>query len=78
MVSQGGLGGNASAPGVRKIYEALFGVRGHSVNPDWSVLKNAGPTNQIPKIAFDGQITVVPGTHKVTPAMLQRFIFGGS
>ena len=77
MVSQGGLGGNASAPGVRKIYEAIFGVRGQSVNPKWSVLKNGGPATEIPKIAADGQITEVPGTHKVNAALLQRFIYGG-
>ena len=78
MVSQGGLGGNASAPGVRKIYEAIFGVRGQSVNPKWSVLKNGGPATEMPNIAADGQITQVPGTHKVDAALLQRFIYGGS
>jgi penicillin-binding protein 2 len=78
MVSQGGLGGNASAPGVRKIYEAIFGVRGQSVNPKWSVLKNGGPATEMPIIAADGQITQVPGTHKVDAALLQRFIYGGS
>jgi penicillin-binding protein 2 len=78
MVSQGGLGGNASAPGVRKIYEAIFGVRGGTVNPKWSVLKSGEPTKEFPTISKDGQITEVQGTHKVTSAMLARFMYGGS
>jgi penicillin-binding protein 2 len=78
VVSQGGLGGNAAAPGVRKIYEAIFGVRGSSVNPKWSVFNSGAPTTEYPKIASDGRITEVPGTHKVTPEMLQRFLYGGS
>jgi penicillin-binding protein 2 len=78
VVSQGGLGGNAAAPGVRKIYEAIFGVRGSSVNPKWSVFNTGAPVTKYPKIASDGRITEVPGTHKVTQAMLQRFLYGGS
>lgn len=78
VVSQGGLGGNASAPGVRKIYEAIFGVRGGQHKPEWSVLANSGPTTDLPKIASDGTITAVEGTHKVKPELLQRFIVGGS
>ena len=78
VVSQGGLGGNASAPGVRKIYEAIFGVRGTQVNPKWSVLANSAPTKELPKIATDGTISMVPGNHKVKQSLLQRFIVGGS
>ena len=78
VVSQGGLGGNASAPGVRKIYEALFGVRGSQVKPEWSVLANSEPAKVLPKIASDGTISVVLGNHKVKQNLLQRFIVGGS
>lgn len=78
MVSQGGLGGNASAPGVRKIYEAIFGVRGGTVDPKWSVLANINGKDQLPSISKDGTITQVPGNHKVNANILSRFIVGGS
>lgn len=78
VVSQGGLGGNASAPGVRKIYEALFGVRGGTVNPKWSVLENINGNGELPSISKDGTITRVNGSHKVNSSILGRFIVGGS
>lgn len=77
VVSQGGLGGNASAPSVRKIYEAIFGVRGSQINRDWSVLSNINGTDALPTISEDGTISIVEGNHKVNADLLRRFMFGG-
>ena len=38
MISQGGTGASAAAPAVRKIYEALFGIKGSTIDPKNSVL----------------------------------------
>lgn len=77
VVSQGGLGGNASAPSVRKIYEAIFGVRGSQVNPEWSVLSNINGDDALPSISEDGSLSPVSGNHKVNADLLRRFMFGG-
>jgi penicillin-binding protein 2 len=58
MVSQGGTGSGTSAPSVRKIYEALFGVVGTTVDPARSVLANGEPAASLPQIASDGTIAV--------------------
>lgn len=57
-VSQGGTGAGTSAPSVRKIYEALFGVQGKKVNPADSVLLGGTPASSLPNVRADG--TVVP------------------
>lgn len=69
MVSQGGTGSGTSAPSVRKIYEALFGVNGSTVNPKKSVLVGGAPTTKLPQVRSDGT-PVYPGMPKsvITPA----------
>jgi len=54
MVTQGGTGGKTSGPSVRKIYEALFGVKGQDVDPSRSVLVDGKPSSQLPVIREDG------------------------
>ncbi len=54
MVTQGGTGSKTSGPSVRKIYEALFGVNGSTVNPNKSVLVNGVPSKSLPVIRPDG------------------------
>ena len=61
MVSQGGTGAGTSGPSVRKIYEALFGVNGTSVDPTKSVLFGDAPQTQLPKIRSDGTPVVPKG-----------------
>jgi hypothetical protein len=39
---------------VRKIYEALFGVSGSTVNPSQSVLIGNAPMKDLPTIKADG------------------------
>ena len=60
MVSQGGTGAGTSAPSVRKIYEALFGVTGSTVDPAKSVLAGDAPSTKLPTVRSDGT-PVYPG-----------------
>jgi penicillin-binding protein 2 len=64
-VSQGGTGAGTSAPSVRKIYEALFGVQGRTVNPANSVLLNAAPEKRLPTVRADGTVVPLPGAGQV-------------
>ncbi len=55
MVSQGGTGSKTSAPSVRKIYEAIYGIRGSSIDPARSVLFGGEPTQTFPKVTVNGE-----------------------
>jgi penicillin-binding protein 2 len=55
MVSQGGTGSLTGGPSVRKIYEALFGVTGSTVDPTKALLPN-GPPSVLPRLTSAGQI----------------------
>ena len=50
MVSQGGFGSSSSGVGVRKIYEAIFGVVNKKVVPENAIFPNGLPTS-LPKIS---------------------------
>ena len=65
MVEQGGTGALTSGPGVRKIYEALYGIRGRDVKPKLAALHDAKPASKLPKIKRDGSIEALPGTKKI-------------
>jgi penicillin-binding protein 2 len=68
MVSQGGTGAGTSAPSVRKIYEAIYGVTGSTVDPSKSVLgKTAAPATTLPTVRADGT-PVYPGMPKTIAA----------
>jgi penicillin-binding protein 2 len=54
MVTQGGTGSKTSGPSVRKIYEALFGIDGTTVDPNKSVLIGGAPSKALPVIRPDG------------------------
>jgi len=54
MVAEGGTGSGTSGPSVRKIYEALFGVSGKTVDPSKSVLVGGSPKLDLPKVRPDG------------------------
>lgn len=54
MVTEGGTGSKTSGPSVRKIYEAIFGVRGTQVNPRDSVLVGGEPQQALPVVRPDG------------------------
>jgi penicillin-binding protein 2 len=54
MVSQGGTGAGTSARSVRKIYEAIYGIKGGTVDPSRSVLVGGAPSATLPTIRKDG------------------------
>jgi penicillin-binding protein 2 len=56
MVPEGGTGSGTSAPSVRRIYEALFGIQGSSVNPKTAIVPGGKPIKQLPVIEADGTI----------------------
>jgi len=51
MVSQGGFGASTSGAGVKKIYEALFGVQGNAVKPELALFPKGKPPVKLPKIS---------------------------
>ncbi|HET7901341.1 MAG TPA: penicillin-binding protein 2 [Candidatus Nanopelagicales bacterium] len=60
MVSQGGTGAGTSAPSVRKIYEAIYGITGSTIDPKKSVLAGGQPSAKMPTVRADGT-PVYPG-----------------
>ena len=68
MVSQGGTGSGTSAPSVRKIYEAIYGITGTSVDPSKSVLAGGAPAGSLPKFRSDGTPMTPELLAKITPA----------
>jgi penicillin-binding protein 2 len=56
MVSQGGTGSGTSGPAIRKIWEALYGVKGMKVDTDKAALPGARPPSGLPVFAQDGEI----------------------
>ena len=54
MVTQSSTASGTSAPGVRNIMEALFGVKGQTVDPAKSVFPDGQPTMDMPHLASDG------------------------
>jgi penicillin-binding protein 2 len=56
MVSQAGTGSGTSGPAVRKIWEALYGVKGMDVRTDKAALPGARPPSKLPVFAKDGEI----------------------
>lgn len=61
MVTEGGTGSKTSGPSVRKIYEALFGVKNGTVRPSQSVLAGGSPLPALPTVRPDGTPVVVRG-----------------
>jgi penicillin-binding protein 2 len=56
MVTQGGTGSGTSGPAVRKIWEALYGVKGMKVDRSRAALPGAEPPAGLPVFARDGEI----------------------
>jgi penicillin-binding protein 2 len=75
MVSQGGLGGSAAAPSVRKIYEAIYGVSGGKVDPANSVL-TSGTSKLLPVVNSAGEVTQLIGAKAANDVMLRRYGIG--
>jgi len=62
MVPQGGTGSLTSGASVRAIYEALFGVRGQTIDAKWAILPGGDPVTTLPTIRPDGRIVAPPQT----------------
>jgi penicillin-binding protein 2 len=56
MVTQAGTGSGTSGPAVRKIWEALYGVKGMDVHVAKAALPGAKPPLGLPVFATDGEI----------------------
>jgi penicillin-binding protein 2 len=73
MVSQGGTGSGTSGPSVRKIYEAIYGVTGQSINAKNSVLYQAKPAPALPVVSANGTIRTVFGTEIADKRLLDLY-----
>ena len=62
MISQGGQGAHAAAPCVRKIWEGIYGLNGHT-----AALPNGAPPTRLPRITPDGTVHSPHPTPTVTP-----------
>jgi len=60
MVSQGGFGASTSGVGVRKIYEAIFGVQANKVVPGAALFTDGKPPVKLPKISPATKPKVAP------------------
>jgi len=56
MVSQGGTGSGTSGPAIRKIYEALYGVKGMDVDRERTAVPGVVAPDRLPSFARDGSI----------------------
>jgi penicillin-binding protein 2 len=56
MVTQGGTGSGTSGPGVRRIWEALYGVHGESVDRRDSLIPGVVEPDALPSFESDGSI----------------------
>jgi penicillin-binding protein 2 len=56
MVSQGGTGSGTSGPAIRKIYEALYGIKGMDVDRERAAVPGGVAPDELPAFKRDGSI----------------------
>ncbi|MGH3360373.1 MAG: penicillin-binding transpeptidase domain-containing protein, partial [Nocardioidaceae bacterium] len=56
MIEQGGTGSGSSGDAVRKVWEALYGVKGSKVHSEDALLPGAEPPTLLPRFKADGSI----------------------
>ena len=56
MISQGGTGSGANGDSIRRIYEALYGVQGETVDPSKAAIPGVVSPDQLPTFTDDGSI----------------------
>ncbi|NHC22361.1 penicillin-binding protein 2 [Nocardioides sp. IC4_145] len=56
MVSQGGTGSGRNGDSIRRIYEALYGVEGSTVDPRRAFIPGTKPPAELPTFTADGSI----------------------
>lgn len=59
MVSQGGTGSGTSGPSIRKIYEAIFGVTGSTVNKSTAIFPTGKPMAKLPSVDQSGATVLI-------------------
>lgn len=59
MVSQGGTGSGTSGPSIRKIYEAIFGVTGSTVNKSAAIFPTGKPMAKLPSVDQSGATVLI-------------------
>jgi penicillin-binding protein 2 len=69
VVSQGGTGATTSAPAVRDIYSAIYGVQGDKVVPGAAALPGGTPPAGLPAIRADGTIVTPEGPVAATQGL---------
>ncbi|GAB3589840.1 penicillin-binding protein 2 [Angustibacter peucedani] len=69
VVSQGGTGGTTSAPIVRDIYSAIFGVKGDKLVRGTAALPNGRVPTALPTIRQDGTIVTPEGVVAATEGL---------
>jgi penicillin-binding protein 2 len=67
MVSQGGTGSGTSGPGVRRIYDAIYGVVQGAVVPGAALLPGGLPPETLPTITPDGMVIQPDGSAVAPP-----------
>jgi penicillin-binding protein 2 len=68
MTVQGGKSGAETVgPSVRKVYEALFGVSGSTVDPTRSILVGGAPNRRLPVVRSDGTVVYPEAAHGKPP-----------
>jgi penicillin-binding protein 2 len=68
MVSQGNTGAGTSAPSVRSIYEAIYGITGSTINPKAAIFPLGHPPVGLPVITRSGVAEISPGANPTGPA----------
>jgi len=56
MIEQAGTGSGAAGDAVRRIWEALYGIRNGKVHPQWALIPGTTPPDQLPRFQADGRI----------------------
>jgi penicillin-binding protein 2 len=72
MISQAGTGSGASGEGVRKIWEALYGIDGEQVAPERAVIPGTVLPERLPSFRDDGSILPPAVAPRRTPSTDQE------
>ena len=59
MVSQGGTGSGTSGPSIRKIYEAIYGVTGSTIDKSAAIFPNGKPLAKLPSVDQSGATVII-------------------
>lgn len=70
MMSQGGTGSGSVGDGIRKVWEALYGIDGETVRPDRAAIPGTTPPTALPTFTKDG--TILPPPAGSAPGSAQQ------